>query len=547
MTVAELIVKLSIQGEKAVGSALNSIRTNLQRAGQDAGNAAFNFMKIHTAFQLLGTVTRNMDSILGIDTAMAYDSQVRALGAYSANAQELTAQLARLKQIAKLPGIDLEGVRVGVANLEAAGLSAADSERAIMGFGNALALVGRGKDQLHGVIVALSQIASKGKLMAQEVNQLAERTPQIRMILQRAFGTADTEKIQDLGLEGRDAIRMITEELMKLPKMTKGYLVTWENFVDRVKQATLPLGRGILDMFGNAQEGAYSLMDMFEDATRQIGEVFTAIAKANIVADVLKRLMKDMGMADFQRGFVTFMAYLLAYIQEFPNIVSAVVSDIKQFFSDTADAISVFWQNLMIDIRNGIRDLSEFLAKMFDPWIKAPILAHTEPGKQIATATTSMTEAGGAREVHKLYNVRRPYQTPGAIGMAQAWARDFEKKILANLGPQGLPDGIIYGMGGGYSGQSVIEQTLGKIEKNTKDSADALQLRRETLGGGKLGKLGFNAAEEYGGRSSLNIGDFVAGGGPIPAGTDLERALRRMFRDEARKSGVNAGMNRRIV
>jgi tape measure domain-containing protein len=548
VTVAELIVKLSVQGEKAIGTALNNVGRQLTRTGQQAGNTALSFMKIHTAFQLLGAVTKNFDSIIGIQSAMAYDSQVRALGAYSANAEELTAQLARLREIAKLPGIDLEGVRVGVGNLEAAGLNAQDAERAIMGFGNALALVGRGKDQLHGVIIALSQIASKGKLMAQEVNQLAERTPQIRMILKRAFGTADTEQIQDLGIEGRDAIRMITNELMNLPKMTKGYLVTWENFTDRLKESVVPLGRGLLDMFGNAQAGAFSLIDMFEKATRQIGEVFTAIAKANIIADVLKSLMKDMGMSDFQKGFVTFMAYTLAYIQEMPNIIRAVVSDIKQFFADAGNTISVFWQNMMIDIRNGIRDLAEFMAKLFDPWVKSPILSATKIGQELATANTSLTEAGGLREKHVQGKLFAPYQTGGAIGMAQTWAKEFERRILANLGPQGLPDGIIFGQNQGDGGQGIIAETLGKIEKNTKDSADALQLRRETLGGGKLGKLGFNAAEESGGRSSLSIGDFGPGGsGPIPAGTDLERALRRLFRDEARKSGVNAGMNRRIL
>ena len=41
------------------------------------------------------------------------------------------------------------------------------------------------------------------------------------------------------------------------------------------------------------------------------------------------------------------------------------------------------------------------------------------------------------------------------------------------------------------------------------------------------------------------FGDFMGGGGGlIPAGTDLERAIRRMVRDESRKGGGQGSMKR---
>jgi hypothetical protein len=121
---------------------------------------------------------------------------------------------------------------------------------------------------------------------------------------------------------------------------------------------------------------------------------------------------------------------------------------------------------------------------------------------------------------------------------------------MGNLGPQGLPPGMIYGgaQGTGNSmGGDSITGMLGKIADNTKTTADALTLRRETLGGGQLGQIGVTAAEmAVGGGGGIRMGDFMGGGnrGLIPAGTELERAVRSVIRDEARKNGTPGIMKR---
>jgi hypothetical protein len=96
-------------------------------------------------------------------------------------------------------------------------------------------------------------------------------------------------------------------------------------------------------------------------------------------------------------------------------------------------------------------------------------------------------------------------------------------------------------------GGDSITGMLGKIADNTKTTADALTLRRETLGGGKLGQLGVTAGElAVGGGGGIRMGDFFGGGnnGLIPAGTELERSVRRIMRDEARKNGTPGIMKR---
>lgn len=149
-----------------------------------------------------------------------------------------------------------------------------------------------------------------------------------------------------------------------------------------------------------------------------------------------------------------------------------------------------------------------------------------------------------------------PYRTPRfpmpSAGAVPDLAGAYGDAIRSMFGPQGLPPGMIYGGGqgsGGGMGASSISEMLGKIVNNTKTTADALTLRRETLGGGQLGQLGVTAAEMSGSSntsSTLNMGDFFGGGnrGLIPAGTELERSIRSIIRDEARKNGTPGIMRR---
>jgi len=134
------------------------------------------------------------------------------------------------------------------------------------------------------------------------------------------------------------------------------------------------------------------------------------------------------------------------------------------------------------------------------------------------------------------------------VDMAATAERYFQQ-IMAAYGPQGLPAGLNFGGGQGNQSTTPVVSFLSKIADNTRSTAEALTLRRETLGGGQLGQLGITAAEmsgSYNTSSTLNMGDFFGGGnrGLIPAGTELERSIRSIMRDEARKNGTPGIMRR---
>ena len=542
MTVAELTAKISVVGEAAAVRAL-------QRVGQSAKGVGEAIRTAADATRLFEIAQNSFASVTGVQAAMAYDSQVRGLAAYAKNAQELQAQLTRLNEIAKLPGLGLTEVRAGVLNLEAAGLSAQTSERALMAFGNALALVGKGKSELDGVILALGQIASKGAISAEEINQIAERVPQIRQVLVSAFGTASTEAIQKMGLSADVAIGKIIAGLEQLPKATQSALTTFENLQDALEQAFLPIGRGILDIFSSAEGGTMRLIERVAEMGRQIGEVFSAIGKSGVIQDFLDRVIGAFGPGgNFQQAMINVAANLLAFFAQLPRILQELGPAIMTFFGDIGYNIKAFFKNTFGDLQTEIQDLVKFLDSQFSSFLFKfePIL----PDNVKSILQTRQNELQAPETKAPKWNYITPRFPMPAAGAVPDLAGEYGRAIREMLGPQGLPGGMEYGgaqgTGGGLGGPSIADN-IGRIADNTKTAADALTLRRETLGGGQLGQMGVTAAEmAVGGGGGIRMGDFMGGGnrGLIPAGTELERAVRSVIRDEARRNGTPGIMKR---
>jgi len=542
MTVAELTAKISVVGEAAAVRALSRVGQSAKSVGEAIRTAA-------DATRLFELAQNSFASVTGVQAAMAYDSQVRGLAAYAKNAEELQTQLGRLKEIAKLPGLGLTEVRAGVLNLEAAGLSAQTSERALMAFGNALALVGKGKSELDGVILALGQIASKGAISAEEINQIAERVPQIRQVLVSAFGTASTEAIQKMGLSADVAIGKIIAGLEQLPKATSSALTTFENLQDAIEQAFLPIGRGILDIFSSAEGGTMRLIERVAEMGRQIGEVFSAIGKSGVIQDFLNRVIGAFGPGgNFQQAMINVAANLLAFFAQLPRILQELGPAIMTFFSDIAYNIKAFFKNTFGDLQTEIQDLVKFLDSQLSSFLFKfePVL----PDNVKSILQTRQSELTPPETKAPKWNYITPRFPMPAAGAVPDLAGEYGRAIRDMLGPQGLPPGMIFGGAqgttGGMGGDSITGM-LGKIADNTKTAADALTLRRETLGGGQLGQMGVTAAEmAVGGGGGIRMGDFMGGGnrGLIPAGTELERAVRSVIRDEARRNGTPGIMKR---
>ena len=169
-------------------------------------------------FAMIG-VREVFDFVKGLGQALIkMEAMKLSLTAVEGSAEKAYVQLARIVDIAKKPGVHLESAIKTTVTLRALKLEGDLVEKTIVNIGNALATLGR-EQELGGVTLALSQIIGKGKVHAEEINQIAERLPLIRGVLVEQFGTANTEILQKMDISITDFVAKITEGLGNLPKV----------------------------------------------------------------------------------------------------------------------------------------------------------------------------------------------------------------------------------------------------------------------------------------------------------------------------------------
>lgn len=267
------------KGVRGVDGKLRDAQGRFMSAGKSAqsfwsnvgsvslGNIAANVLQKISGH--LTTIAKNT-----IQSAATFDSLKRGLTAVSGSAEEAERQLVRLREVAKAPGLGFREAIQGSIALQAAGIEAVLAERSLKAFGNALATVGKGKADLDGVGLALSQIVSKGKISAEEINQISERVPQIRKAMQAAFGTADTEALQKQNIGATQFIEGIVAQLEKLPQATGGAANAWENFTDSLDQAMVTIGGPLLEPLSRALEAVSPLLSQ---VGQRVSEFFGSI------------------------------------------------------------------------------------------------------------------------------------------------------------------------------------------------------------------------------------------------------------------------------
>ena len=171
------------------------------------------------------------------------------LEAVMGSSQAASSEFEKLREVAKLPGLGLKEAAKGSVALQSAGFSADMARRSLMAFGNALATVGKGANELDFVNLALTQLQNKTSGFGQDLRQLTEQLPQLRGALTAAFGTADSEAIAKLGYTGAQVVQMITTEFEKLPKVTGGIKNAFENLSDNIFISSSRIGKIIDDTF----------------------------------------------------------------------------------------------------------------------------------------------------------------------------------------------------------------------------------------------------------------------------------------------------------
>lgn len=215
------------------------------------------------------------------------DKFTKGLGAVMGSTEAAEAELVKLREVAKLPGLGFVEAVQGSTNLQAVGLSADQARATLQGFGAAIAATGGGAQELGEVQKQLTQIISKNRILQEDYGVLQERVPLIGRALKQAFGTENIEQVREAGVTGKQFVEAISQALITLPQtqnLTGGLANALENFGDSARVGAARLGEvinealGVEEILGKVSDAINKAVDAFADLSPEAQKTIVVIA-----------------------------------------------------------------------------------------------------------------------------------------------------------------------------------------------------------------------------------------------------------------------------
>ena len=405
--------------------------------------------------------------------AAAFESLTSSLEAIEGGADKARRSVARLKEIAKAPGLGLQEASTGYLRLRRADMGREEAFRTVAAAGKANALSGGSKENLDRVLLAISQIASKEFVSQEEILQLTEAGVNAGKAIKDAFGTADTEQLKKMGVTSQMALAAIVAAFEALPDKAGGAQNAFDNLSDAIDFATIAIG------------GAFNaaLLGQINDFANAIGELT-------------------------DRGVFKAAADMVA--QNFANITDTLGGTKETIFKITA-AFVVFNEhianvaNTVIAIANRLKNLIPFIGQFVD-FQPVNLLTGSSPFarfEEVLNMLRLQDEAGQKRSEAQAKKDK------------EAEARDKAKESQDTLG--------------GMKGKNPVLDELTKNSKRTADNTEKIaNIQDQVLGGGSLGSRGLSRQE----LSDIQTGRGASGTREIKTilvelGVAIERGMSR--------------------
>ena len=163
----------------------------------------FNTLRNVAAFGAVGAAIGSLSGKI-IESTVSFEKYKRQLALVTGGIESANKKFKELQKVALQPGMDLASTVDAQIRLQTMGYTAEEATGHIQTLGKNVAAFGGGGEEMKGVIMAFSQISSKGKVFAEEINQIAERLPTVRNLMKQAFGTSNTEELQKMGISAKE-------------------------------------------------------------------------------------------------------------------------------------------------------------------------------------------------------------------------------------------------------------------------------------------------------------------------------------------------------
>ena len=174
-------------------------------------------------------------------------------------------ELAALYELAAKTPFEFADLTMAARKFLGVGLSVRQTNRYLTAAADAVAAMGGGSDVISGVVRAFSQITTRGKVMGEELNQLAERGIPAYRILREELGLTGDQiaRVGELGIPANVAIEALTRGMERrfrgasaeLSKTVAGQLSTLRDYsrqlFGEILMAPFQMARGRLPAITN--------------------------------------------------------------------------------------------------------------------------------------------------------------------------------------------------------------------------------------------------------------------------------------------------------
>lgn len=325
---------------------ITPLRESVQGLGHDFRNITSGIIIAQTFYQILNAAQAAAGAIWEYTDALNA-SQV-AFGNLFGNYDLATEFVAVLQEYATRSPFDFRDVQSAAQSLRAYGIEAENLMFVIQGIGNLASVTGNYSETFNRVARAIGQINTRGKLMGEEMRQLAEAGLNVDAVYQRLGITAG--EVADANISSAEAINAIVDVLN-------------ESYGDAVAAANTTM-RGILanmrdlalsiisSIIQPVYEGVHSMLYTISQGINEFQRLFNAGGLGNAIsqmfgADVLATLQNFMAIVVQLGQSILQVLYpalrvigqaLLALITAATPVI-AVISQLLSFIGTLINAI----------------------------------------------------------------------------------------------------------------------------------------------------------------------------------------------------------------
>jgi tape measure domain-containing protein len=286
-------------GTTLASGASSGARSAGQKAGQEFGSGFSE--KTSEAFKNVFVYGGAYAAIRGVSSAVraitsdviGFNSKIEqsdvAFKGLLGSSKAAEAELSWIKDFAKTTPFQFGDLLTDDQQLIAMGASAKEAHTEITAIGDAAAGLGRGKDEINKMVLAIGQMTSKGRIQSDELLQLQEAGIPALKMLAKAYGatTTDMQKAITKGLISSDkAVPALIGQIEarfkgQMANQSKTFSGAVSNIEDTLQQGIAQAGKGAFDEVNKA---AHEFLDYLNSPAGQktiedIGHAFTDAAK----------------------------------------------------------------------------------------------------------------------------------------------------------------------------------------------------------------------------------------------------------------------------